>query len=368
MMNADEYLPNAETIASIEGDVAKYNARRRHAQGEIGRRVPALFGCYALACAVVFYFIIANFRAMPEKVAFFLLFGGAIAAIAGGVALHRSAHRVGVDTQQGFRDHILPVIFGFVDGLRYSHGYEPGSFARLPAALKGDYNHTEFGDIITGRLDGRHFEISEMSLSRRSKSSTVVLFKGVALCCSVRDSFPGTLVAVRKPEPSLMQPFNDLMRSLSGLFGGERLETVFSRSPLDRSYEFRSDRREEARALFAGGLGDVLGWVNERWRQGSPRLAVRHAEFFLMLPSEKDLFELPPLDRPVDYRAHLEPMVRDFAALLAIVAEVQRQPESGTAVDDGPVAGPDKAGTPAQEVSKEPFIPLLDGNAPSDKR
>ena len=48
---------------------------------------------------------------MPEKVAFILLFGGGFAAIAGGVALYRFAHRVGVDTQQGFRDHILPVIF-----------------------------------------------------------------------------------------------------------------------------------------------------------------------------------------------------------------------------------------------------------------
>ena len=367
-MNADEYLPNAETVAAIERDVENYNARRRHAQSEIGRRMPALFASYALACAFVFYFIIANFRDMPEKVAFILLFGGGFAAIAGGVALYRFAHRVGVDTQQGFRDHILPVIFGFVDGLRYSHGYEPGSFRRLPAALKGDYNHSEFGDIITGRLDGRHFEICEMSLSRRSKSSTVVLFKGVALCCGVRDSFPGTLVAVRKPEPSLMQPFNDLMQALSGLLGGERLETIFSRTPLDRAYEFRSDRREEARALFEGGLGDVLGLVNARWQRGSPRLAVRHSELFLLLPSDKDFFELPPLERPVDYRAHLEPMVRDFATLLAIVAEVQREPVPDAASDNSPAGQARGAEASLPPVSEEPFIPLLDGNVPPHKR
>ncbi|MBX9466313.1 MAG: DUF3137 domain-containing protein [Aquamicrobium sp.] len=367
-MNADEYLPNAETVVAIERDVENYDARRRHAQSEIGRRMPALFASYVLACAVVFYFIIANFRDMPEKVAFILLFGGGFAAIAGGVALYRFAHRVGVDTQQGFRDHILPVIFGFVDGLRYSHGYEPGSFRRLPAALKGDYNHSEFGDVITGRLDGRHFEICEMSLSRRSKSSTVVLFKGVALCCSVRDSFPGTLVAVRKPEPSLMQPFNDLMQALSGLLGGERLETVFSRTPLDRAYEFRSDRREEARALFEGGLGDVLGLVNARWQRGSPRLAVRHSEFFLLLPSDKDFFELPPLERPVDYRAHLEPMVRDFATLLAIVAEVQRKPVPDAASDNSPAGQARGAEASPRPVSEEPFIPLLDGNVPPHKR
>ncbi len=367
-MNADEYLPNAETIAAIEKDVANYNERRRHAQGEIGRRVPMLLGSYVLACAVVFYFIIANFSSMPEKVALILLIGGGIAAIVGGVGVHRFAHRVGVDTQQGFRDHILPVMFGFVNGLRYSHGYEPGSFRRLPAVLKGDYNHTEFGDIITGRLDGKHFEICEMTLSRRNKSSTIVLFKGVVLCCGVRDSFPGTLVAVRKPEPSLMQPFSDLMRSLSAFFGGDRLETVFSRTPLDQFYEFRSDRREEARALFAGGLGDVLGWVNERWRRGSPRLAVRQAEFFLMLPSDKDFFELPPLDRQVDYKAHLEPMARDFASLLAIVAEVQRRPAPASATDQKPAEQASVADAPPPPVSEEPFVPLLDGNVPPGKR
>jgi hypothetical protein len=367
-MNADDYLPNAQTIAAIEKDVANYNERRRHAQGEIGRRVPMLLGSYALACAVAFYFIIANFGAMPEKVALLLLICGGIAASVGAVGVHRFANRVGVDTQQGFRNHVLPVIFGFVEGLRYSQGYEPGSFRRLPAALKGDYNHTEFGDIITGRLQGKWFEICELTLSRRSKSSNVVLFKGLALCCSVSDDFPGTIVAVRKPGPSMMQPFNDLMRSLAAFFGGERFETVYSRTPLDRHYEFLSDRRVEARAMLAGGLGDVLGWVNERWRSGSPRLAVRHNELFLLLPSDKDFFELPPLDRPVDYRAHLEPMVRDFAALLAIVAEVQRQPAPDAASGDKPTEQAHAAGAQLPSVSEEPFIPLLDGNVPPHKR
>ena len=90
-MNADEYLPNAETIAAIEKDVANYNERRRHAQGEIGRRVPMLLGSYVLACAVVFYFIIANFSSMPEKVALILLIGGGIAAI---VPLHPKLFRL----------------------------------------------------------------------------------------------------------------------------------------------------------------------------------------------------------------------------------------------------------------------------------
>src|SRR5690606_32835076 len=109
-------------------------------------------------------------------------------------------------------------------------------------------------------------------------------------------------------------------------FRSERMERIASRNRLDNVYDFLTDNVDEARTLLAGRVGEVLTWVNKTWRSGNPQLAIRRSELFLLLPSPRNFFELPALDRPVSYRAHLEPMVRDFASLLAIVAEVQKEP------------------------------------------
>lgn len=361
-MNADDFLPDAATVIAIEADIANYNERRLHAQREIGRRQPIMLGAYALGCAVFFYFVMANFSSLPEQLAYFLLIGGGIGAVFGAVFVNQYARQVGVDTQQHFRNHILPVLFGFVEGLRYAHGSEPGSFSRLPDAMKGNFNQKSFGDLVTGRLKGKRFEIYEATLSHQSKNSSTIVFRGLVLCCSLLGDFSGTLVAVRRPPSGLRQSFDALMRSVNAMIGRDRMVTVISRSRLDNTYEFRTDRPEEARPLLSGRFGEVLKWVDQTWRRGSPRLAVRRSELFVMLPSEKDFFELPPLDRPVSYRAHLEPMVKDFASLLAIVEEVQRgsvppQPED--------VAEEEAAAEETPAAPEEPFVRLLDDVPPA---
>lgn len=364
-MNADDYMPDAATVAAIEKDIANYNTRRAHARREIDRRMPMLLGLYALGCFAAFVLLLANFGSLPEKLAMFLLVGGGIGAIAGGVGVANYARRPGVDTQQQFRNHMLPVLFGFVENLRYSQGYEPRSFSRMPDAVKGSFNKKTFGDIITGRLGDKRFEIYETTLVYNSKNSSTVAFKGLVLGCGTAEEMPGTLVAVRRPPSDFKQSVDALMRSLSGLFGGQRLETVLSRSRLDNTYEFITDRPDEARALLKGRTGEVLAWVNQTWRSDRPRLAVRRAELFVLLPSTKDFFELPPLERPLDYGAHLAPMVRDFASLLAIVEEVQRGPLP--VPDPGEVQAAALTEEPA-EAAEEGFVRLLDDVPPVDNK
>lgn len=356
-MDAEAYMPDAETIAAIEKDIANYNQRRLHARDEVGRRTAVLFGSFAFACAVAAYFLIANYRALPEKAATILGFALVAAVIFGGILVHRLARQPGVDTQQRFRDHMLPVLFGFVDSLRYSSGYEPASFARIPAEAKGNYNHKTFDDIITGRLDGKRFEIYEVDLRSKSKSSDVVVFKGLVLNCQVVDGIGGTLVAARRPGSGLAQSIDAALKSIGDLFRSQRMERILSRSRLDDVYDFLTDRPEEARPLLAGRIGEVLGWVNRTWRSGNPLLAVRRNELYLLLPSSRNFFELPPLDMPLDYGAHLKPMVRDFASLLAIVAEVQKEPPP--AAPEADEAQPVATSAPARPAD-EGFVPLLD--------
>lgn len=373
-MDAQPYLPNAETLAAIEKDIANYNERRRHARDEVGRRIPALLGAYAAGCAFVLYLIVSNYGAFPERIAHLVVAVPAIGAVFGAIWVYNFAKRPGVDTQQGFRDHMLPVLFGFVEGLRYSRGHEPASFGRMPAPMKGSFNTKRFDDIVSGRLNGRRFEIYETFLSVKNKSSETVVFKGLVLNCPAAETFPGTLVAVRRPEPGLIDA---IFRPLRDLFQRERLVGVVSRSVLDRSYEFSTDDTEAARPLLAGRFAEVLNWVDKTWGRGSPRLAIRRGELFVMLPSDKDFFELPPLERDVSYRAHLEPMVREFASLLAIVEEIQRapqpaEPETGAgeqAAQAPSIDRPAEAPLPIQESppAQEPIVPLLGDWEPPKK-
>src|SRR5690606_34147421 len=86
-------------------------------------------------------------------------------------------------TQQRFRDHIVPVMLGFVPDLRYGHGITPRSFSRIPKALLPRHNGKTFGDVITASLEGRSFQLFEMKLVQRSKNSETVAFAGVILNC-----------------------------------------------------------------------------------------------------------------------------------------------------------------------------------------
>lgn len=119
-MNADEFLPNAETLSAIERDIDNYNQQRRYAKGEVARRMIGFFAPFTAGAAVLTYFLVRYHAAMPENIVNgligIMMIGGLGLAMYG----HSMAIRIGEEIQQEFRDHILPVLFGFLDELHYS--------------------------------------------------------------------------------------------------------------------------------------------------------------------------------------------------------------------------------------------------------
>ena len=109
-MDAEAYLPSAETIGAIERDIANYNERRRRARDDVARRMPVLMGSFAFGGAVALYFIVSNYRSLSETALNILLFLWVGGAIFGGTFVYKLARQPGKDTQQGFRDHMLPVL------------------------------------------------------------------------------------------------------------------------------------------------------------------------------------------------------------------------------------------------------------------
>ena len=312
-MNADGFLPNAETVAAIEKDVAIYNERRKLEHAELERRLPALTIAYVAGSALVLY--VSYLLFIPDG-AWML---GIIAALCvfGWRHARNYVTRPAEWTQQHFRDHMLPVLFGFIPDLRYSHDRMPVSFERMPRQLIPGHNRKEFDDFLSGLLDGRRFELFEMKLVQRSKNSETVMFQGAVLNCKLATPFPGFLVATRK--------VGDFQRFFRDLFASSAVsEIVCGDERLDRLYEFRTDRRSEARRLLSGGLAEILAGIWKKWPNDTAQLAVSGDDVFVMLPSDTNFFELPPIERPLDYHADLAPMVRHIASFLAIAGEVQK--------------------------------------------
>jgi hypothetical protein len=240
---------------------------------------------------------------------------------------HFAATRPAANLQQSLRDRIIPLVFGFVEKIDYRHAETPGSFHRVPREAIGTFDNESFDDVIAGRYEGSPFELYEATLSRRRSSRSTLdaeVFKGVVVSFHTINPFPGLLVATRKS--------NAAVGFLRGLFGGQLEELQSGVPALDKKYEFRTDNVEAARALVEGRLAQALEWLGEAWPERPARVALHERDGFLLIPLSRNLFELPGIAQPLDYKLHVEPMIADMAALLATASLVRK---AGAGEGDG---------------------------------
>ncbi len=123
------------------------------------------------------------------------------------------------------------------------------------------------------------------------------------------------------------------------MFGTGGLDEVQSGiASLDEAYEFRTDNAGAARPLVSGRLAKALQWLGETWPGEPARVALAgQRRIPAACRSTKNFFELPGISTPLDYKAHIEPIVADMVALLATASLVRKigQPD-----DVGQAAGP----------------------------
>lgn len=307
-MDASDVMPPPDLIEAIRKDIGAYEARRRHAHTAVTWRVPVIMTAFAavvLLCVVLRWSVISSWE--WGLVEFALIFAAAF----GGSKLYAFARQPATGTQQEFRNHLLPVIFGFVEEVRYAHGWRPSWLDRLPKAVTGDFNIETFDDFISGRHDGFRFELSELVLQMKAGKSTTTVFKGIVLGFELEEPFPGRLVAARRG--------SSFLRGLRDFFDRSGLATISSgAAELEAIYEFRTDNERAARPILRDALADSLLWLNRRWPEGPVRIALAERHGFVLLPADgRNFFELPDIAETIDYRAHIEPMIRQFAMMLA---------------------------------------------------
>lgn len=315
-VDASDFLPDEASIGRIRQAIDRYEVERTAVRRNAMWRGPVYVGVVLVLVLVVAR--VFNRFADPVELwvstpHVFLYIVGAIAALLAYSWAARPARRL----RQSFRSTLLPTIFGFIEGVQYSRGVTPDTFARLPREAVGSFSRETFDDVVSGSHGGFAFELFEADLSRKSGAAAATSFRGVVIAFETVAGFPGTLVATRKG--------GEVVSFFGGMFGASPLAAIESGIPgLDAVYDFRSDNVDAARPLVHGRLAQALQWLAESWPEEPARIALQEHNGFLLLPTSRNFFELPDIATPLDYDTHVQPIIADMASLLATASLVRK--------------------------------------------
>ena len=315
-MTVDDVMPDPKVLAGIRADIEAYEAQRLRAAGSVRWRVPLFIAIVALivyAAAAMLNSLANPFEQWSSAPHVFLYIAGAVGAVIAIIWAKAPARK----TQQDFRSRLFPTIFRFIEDFRYAQGRAPASFDRLPREMVRSFNRETFDDVITGRYRGFPFELFEARLTHDADKVESEAFKGIGLAFEAAGPFPGILIAGRQT--------NAVPGFFKALFGGGSLEKIESGvADLDKAYEFRTDNVDAAKPLIVGRLAQALKWLGETWPSGQALVALRGSDAFLLLPMEKDYFEMPGITTPLNYDEHVRPMIADLVTLLETAALVRQ--------------------------------------------
>jgi Protein of unknown function (DUF3137) len=303
-------MPDKAVMETVRKAIGDYNAVRPGLERAMEWRLTVIMGLYAVAAVVVFFMIVSK-TGMDEGL-------GVVIAILFGIGwgLYNFCMKPVRDFQQNLRNRMLPLIFGFVEELRYTKGLIPRFMEKFPKPALLKYGAAEHDDAISGLHDGMHFMLSEAELSTGGKNKTV-LFDGVIFHFYLDQPFPGILAAAKRPTG--MQKF------AQELFGTGDLRIIECGNPMiDATHEFRTDNTAAARPLINGPLVKALDYLSGVWRDDIVRIALSNRECFLLVPTKKNFFELPDIAHDINFDRDVEPMIRDLVTLLVTARLVSR--------------------------------------------
>lgn len=318
-MDGTDFMPDGATLAAIREEIERYESLRASAKRRVLWRVPVYWLAVMLVVAglaIAFNGMASPYEQWTSTPHVFLYVAGAVAIVLSFVSARAPARKL----HATFRQTVLPMVFGFIDDLSYQTEDEPRSFDRLPREALGEFDDASFDDVISGSFGGFSFELYEANLEQSSAGSTSTVYKGLIVTFQAAAPFPGVLIATVRSNRKA-----SLLRSILG--GGELDELKSGVTELDSLYEFRTDNAEAARPLVEGRLAKALQWLGESWPSEPARIVLKGDDGFLLLPSTKNFFELPGDSVPLDFDAHIRPMIADMASILAIVSLVRKVSE-----------------------------------------
>lgn len=309
LSNPDSLLPDEARLTVIREAVADYNAGRPAIAREHAFRYPAIIGASAVLGGGLLLVMWLNGaeEVLLFVILFFPLFYNPVI---------KFADKTRVDYQLNLRHKLLPVIFGFIDNFSFEFRDHIPFLRAFRNSKLFSFGIGNTRDCITGRHDGKPFELVEAKLETGGKRSRV-LFEGVIVQFRREGFFSGTLQARKKVEG-----LGSVVRNLFG-FDADIYEC--GNPTIDATHEFYTDNPKQAAKLMYEPLAKAIDFLQSNWQAGSVLVGFRNHEVYLMLPTKRDLFELPDINTDVDFSRTILPMLRDMMMLLAtmdLVAKV----------------------------------------------
>lgn len=318
-------MPDAARQEKIRAAVDAYNLER-----------PGILkSCYTTAGLAMLVYI--GFAAMlvigvyniDEKHKLLGIVGGLL--LFGGFKLWEFLWKPIRDHQLTLRYRLFPEIFGFIEGIAYSHGREPWFLQEINAMKMIRFSSSENDDVLSGSHDGLSFELAEAKLILGSGKHKQTVFSGLIFHFRLDTPFPGLLYAAKRG--------NWLQQWVQEMFGSSSDLVASGQWQIDETHEFHTDNYAAGKPIVEGPLASALIYLQREWHEGEVRIALKGDVCFLLLPSKQDYFALPDIHHDVSY-ADVTPMIREMAVLLA-VAHLMRQVGSPPA--DGSDAEPPSA-------------------------
>lgn len=295
-------MPDEAAVADMRRHVADYNSRRMATFRKAVILVTAAIGvALALAAALL------SWR------------GGGVILIVGLIAIFLLAW-LGVtlawkpvrELQRNLRAQVFPQLFGFIDRLSYSSGWDPGVLKSIERLRLERFNQSAIDDTVTGVHEGLKFMLLEASLSRKSGKTQRIVFRGLIFHFVIDRDFPGTL---------LVAPRNAgdwLAGLIEHFFPGPDSSAMLRDDVLDRTYAVRTDNPGAAETMAGTSLAPALRYLGAEFRTEGIRLALQRRECVLMLPSTRNYFAMPAIWEELHYEGHVRPMIHEMMMLLAV--------------------------------------------------
>lgn len=304
---ADTHMPDETALAEVRRHVADYNARR--------------MATFRRAVTLI---VISIVGAIALVAALFAWAGGGVVLIIGLIATFflgwlgvTFAWKPVLELQSGLRAQVFPQLFGFVDRLSYSSGWDPGVLKVVERLHLEIFNNSHIDDTVTGVHDGLQFQLLEATLSRKSGKKQRIVFRGLIFHFVIDRDYPGTLVVARRNAGDWLAGI------IEHFFPGTDSNVMLRDDYLDRTYAVRTDNPTAAESMAGTSLAPALRYLGEEFGANDVRLALQRRECVVMLPSTRNYFAMPAIWEELHYEAHVRSMIHEMVMLLA-VAQLMR--------------------------------------------
>lgn len=302
------HMPDEAAVADVRRHIDDYNGRRMKTFRQAAILVAA---CIAIAAVLVGALLYWTRGGALVGIALIAIFASAYWGV-------KTAWKPVQDLQNNLRGQVIPLMFGFVDRVSYSHGWDPGILGVVERLRLSHFTRAENDDAITGVHEGLQFKLLETRLSRKSGKKHIVIFRGLVFHFVIERDYPGTLVAARRNAGSWISEI------IEHFFPDQDSTVLLRDDYLDRTYVVRTDNPEAAEQMVSVSLAPALGYLGAEFGTDDVRLALQQRECVLMLPTNRNYFAVPPVWQPLHYEAHVRPMIHEMVMLLAIAQLIRK--------------------------------------------